>query len=110
LFHRLRKAPLAGAPLLVAAVLAVIASVGLHPEPIGGENVSAHRGLASAHTDEAAHPCAACLTHAAALAPPPSGLPETVPVQTSLGLLAGSPFVGRLAGRDLSGRSPPARS
>ncbi len=44
-FERLRKAPRARAILLAAGVLAVIASFGLHPEPLGSERVSAHRGL-----------------------------------------------------------------
>ena len=70
-FDRLRKAPRARAILLAAGVLAVVASFGLHPEPLGSERVSAHRGLASAHTDEGAHACPACLTHAAALVRPP---------------------------------------
>jgi hypothetical protein len=100
----------ARAALLAAAALAVVASVGLHPEPIDGEHVAAHRGLASAHTDETTHACPACLTHAAALVPPLSGLPSAKPVPVRRDVPSGSPVVGRLAGRDLSGRSPPARS
>ena len=110
MFERLNRAPLARAALLAAGILAVIASVGLHPEPFGSERVSAHRGLASAHTDEGAHACPACLTHAAALVSPAAGLPMAAPLLSSLGLSANVLAVGRLAGRDLSGRSPPSRS
>src|SRR5262245_15831431 len=109
-FQRLRNARFGRSALLAAALLAVVASVGLHPEPVGDEHVTAHRGLASAHTDETAHGCAACLTHTAALASPPLGLLSGTPGQTSLRLVSGSPFAGRLAGRELSGRSPPRRS
>ena len=110
MLHRLRTAPLAHAAVLAAAVLAFVSSAGLHPEPIGAENVSAHRGLASAHTDEAAHACPACRTHAAAFVVAPLGLLSTATAPTSLGFSVDSPFVDRLAGRDLSGRSPPSRS
>jgi hypothetical protein len=109
-FERLRQAPLARAALLAAGVLAIVASVGLHPESIVSERMSAHRGLASAHTDEGAHACPACMTHAAALISPAEGLPTAISIPSSLGRSAASPFVGRLAGRKLSGRSPPSDS
>ena len=38
-FERLNRAPLARAALLAAGILAVIASVGLHPEPFGSDRV-----------------------------------------------------------------------
>ena len=109
-YERLRKAPLARAALLAAGILAVISSFGLHPEPLGSERGSAHRGLASAHTDEGVHACPACLTHAAALASPVAGLPTAVSLVSCRGLSADLPPVGRFSGRDLSGRSPPSRS
>jgi hypothetical protein len=98
------------ATLLAAAFLTLAASVGLHPEPGSGDLVTAHRGLASAHTDEGTHACPACLTHGAALAPPRAGLPSAAPHAWRLEHRTESPFVGRLAGRDLSGRSPPSIS
>ncbi len=110
MLHRLRIAPLARAAILAAAVLALVSSAGLHPEPIDAENVSAHRGLASAHSDEAAHACPACRTHTAALVLAPLGLPATAIAPTSLGFSADAPFVERVTGLDLSGRSPPSRS
>ena len=109
-FARLRNAPLVRAVLLAAGALAVAASFGLHPEPAGGERVAAHRGLASAHTDEAAHGCTACLSHAPVLTAPAAGGTPTRLAPTALHLSANFEFAGRLAGRDLSGRSPPSRS
>jgi hypothetical protein len=107
---RLRNAPLARATLLAAAFLTLAASIGLHPEPGSGDLVTAHRGLASAHTDEGAHTCLACLTHIAALAPPRAGLSSATTQAWRLDYCEQSLLVGRLAGRDLSGRSPPSSS
>jgi len=110
MFRRWKSAPCARATLLAAGALAVLASFGLHPEPLGDDQVAAHRGLASAHADKASHACPACLTHGAALVPPLSRLPA----RAAIAAPEPSPLVvvppGRLAGRDLSGRSPPDRS
>jgi hypothetical protein len=96
--------------LMAAGILAAAAGLGLHPEPSGAERVAAHRGFSSAHVDDAPHACPGCLTHGASLTPP---LPATLcagPPESGLlpSLAAATP--GRLAGRELSGRSPPARS
>lgn len=110
MFRRMKTASPARAVLLAAAALAVLASFGLHPEPLSKDQLFTHRGLASAHADRAPHACPACLTHGAALAPPSSELPARAAIAVS-----GPPPLeilppGRLAGRDLSGRSPPDRS
>ena len=110
MFRRLRTAPCVRAALLAAGALAVLASFGLHPELLGDDRLAAHRGLSSAHADKAPHACPACLTHGAALAPPLSQLPARVVIFAPGSPPAGVLPPGRLAGRDLSGRSPPDRS
>jgi hypothetical protein len=110
MFRQMRTAPSVRAALLAAGALAVLASFGLHPERLGDDQLAAHRGLASAHADKAPHACPACLTHGAALAPRLSELPARAAVFAPA---LPPPDVlppGRLAGRDLSGRSPPDRS
>ena len=110
MFERLRQGPLVRAALLAAGLMAVAASVGLHPEPIGGNRLAAHRGLASAHTDEGAHACPACLTRVAAVLSSPSGLPAAAAVYARLAHFDKFLFPGRLPAGKLSGRSPPLRS
>ena len=110
MLDRLRNSRLTRTALLAAALFTVAASVGLHPEPLSGSLLSAHRGMASAHTDEPAHACPACLTHTAALVPPRAGLTAARSDAEVLEPRFDSVFAGRSAGRDLSGRSPPSRS
>lgn len=110
MLRRMKRAPTVRAALLTGAVLALVASFGLHPEPLDADRVGAHRGLASAHTDEARHACPACLTHGAALATRPAELPSASLAEAPSYCRTAPRFVGRLAGRDLAGRSPPARA
>jgi hypothetical protein len=110
MFHRIRTSPAIRAALCVAALLALAGSFGLHPEPIGSEALAAHRGLARVHVDDAPHACLACLSHVAASVQPFSvALPVGQP-SAPLHRIAGPPADGRVAGLDLPGRSPPARS
>ena len=107
---RLRSSPLVRTALLAAGFLAVAASFGLHPEPAAGDRVAAHRGLATAHTDDASHGCTACLTHVPIVAASPADAACTPLDLAALDTFASPAFAGRRAGRDLSGRSPPSRS
>ncbi|MEP6993929.1 MAG: hypothetical protein ABI968_05355 [Acidobacteriota bacterium] len=104
----MRTAPTVRLALCLAALLAVGGSFGLHPEPAAGlESAVQAAAFAKFHAPAGDHGCVACLTHGAALASPFSGI-----------LLASSPCEpasltldplshGRLACRDLPGRSPP---
>lgn len=106
MLRRMRTAPAVRALLCVAAVLALGASFGLHPEP--GEGLSAASAtFAKSVGPQATHGCVACLSHGVALTAPLVGI-----------VLAGSPREpaippadplrhGRLAGTELPGRSPP---
>ncbi|MGE5277412.1 MAG: hypothetical protein ACM3SU_10495 [Acidobacteriota bacterium] len=106
----LRTARASQIVLCLAAILAVGGSFGLHPEPGGGALSAAPAGFSILKITSAPHGCLACLTHGAALATPLSGLllggapaaPASLPGET--------PLSGRLAGLELPGRSPPARS
>ena len=110
MLRRMRMAPAVRVALMAAGILATTAAFGLHPEPTGADGVAAHRGLASAHVDDAPHACPACLTHGATLTPPrPATLAAGLPDLPALPSSAAA-WHGRKAGRDLSGRSPPARS
>ena len=110
MLRRIRVLRAAQLALVVAALLAVGGSFGLHPEP-SAARVPAAGGEISTIPDVAApHGCLACMTHGAALVSPLFGI-----------LLAGAPsaplttLLDRVGpacrlGRDLPGRSPPAGS
>ena len=106
MLRRIRTAPVVRLALCAAALLAIGASFGLHPEP-GEAFAGARPTLSQAAVSQSAHGCVACLNHGVALASLASGL-------LSAGLLihADSPLPepiwhGRLAATDLPGRSPP---
>jgi hypothetical protein len=106
MLRRFRTAPAVRLALCVAALIAIGASFGLHPEPgdrLGAASVS----FAKSAAPESNHGCMACLNHGMALTSPLSGL-----------LVSGSPWTpapppfdpasrGRLSAADLPGRSPP---
>lgn len=107
MLRRLNASPLVRAALVAAGVLAMLAAFGLHPEPIGAGGIASHRGLSSAHQEDAPHACPACLTHAAALVTPAA---DPLPVDPSVRHAARrleTAAASRLAALDLSGRSPP---
>ncbi len=93
---------------MAAAVLALLAGFGLHPEPIGSAGLASHRGLSSAHMDEAPHACPMCLTHSAALTAPPSGMVTCDAGGTRSPRLPEDAAPSLRAALDLSGRSPPS--
>ena len=106
MLRRIRTAPAVRLALFAAALLAVGASFGLHPEPdetLGARSAAFARSAAP----ESNHGCVACLNHGLALTSSLAGL-----------LLAGSAWKpasppadplshGRLVAADLPGRSPP---
>lgn len=110
MFHRIRTSPAIRAALCLAALLALAGSFGLHPEPLGDDAVAPHRGLARVHIDEGPHACVACLSHVAALLQPFDAKPLVTPLSSPFLRFAGPIAPGRVGGRDLTGRSPPARS
>ncbi len=108
MLRRMRAAPGVRAVLVAAAALALLAAFGLHPEPIGADGFASHRGLSSAHPEDAPHACPACLTHAAALLTP---APDPLAVDSSDARVAFALETGALSRRaalDLPGRSPPS--
>ncbi len=94
------------AALCVAALLAVGASFGLHPEPGDGFAPKA-RAIAKAAAPQTSHGCVACLNHGVALASPFSGLFLAGSLWEPASLQVGLLWHGRLAGTELPGRSPP---
>jgi hypothetical protein len=110
MFRRIPTSPAIRAALCVAALLALAGSFGLHPEPIGNEALAAHRGLARVHIDEGPHACLACLSHVAAFVQPFAAALAVSQPSAPLYRIARPPAAGRIAGLDLPGRSPPARS
>ncbi|MGH9369026.1 MAG: hypothetical protein ACRD3M_15280 [Thermoanaerobaculia bacterium] len=107
----MRAAPAVKLALCIAALLSIGAAFGIHREPIvNGALEAAASGLSAVRTVSAPHGCFACLTHGAALASPRSGIAFTSAASAPGSLFADPVPGGRLAGRDLSGRSPPARS
>lgn len=108
MLRRMRSAPVVRLALCVAGFLAIGASFGLHPEPVGNFS-SSPPGVAFAklRTLEARHGCVACLTHGAALAAPLLGILLAGAPSEPASLLVDPSSHGRLAGTDLPGRSPP---
>lgn len=82
----------------------------MHPEPGGATIPASPSGLSTVRIGAAPHGCVACLNHGAALASPLPGPLLAVAPAAPASLPIESVLAGRLAGRGLSGRSPPARS
>lgn len=94
--------------LCLAAALAVGASFGLHPEPAADFGAAAQStAFAKFRAAEASHGCVACLTHGAALTSPLSDILLAASPCEPASLILDPLSHGRLAGRDLPGRSPP---
>jgi hypothetical protein len=110
MFRRIRTSTWIRAVLCAAAFAALANAFGFHPEPVRAEAVAAHRGLASAHVDDPPHSCIACLTHVTVLLRPAGALVHAVQQSAPDSHFATTTACGRVAGRDLSGRSPPAGS
>ena len=106
MLRRMRTAPAVRLALCAAALLAVFASFGLHPEP-GEAFAGARPVLTQSAVSQSPHGCVACLNHGLALTSLASGLPAAGLLIHVDSPLADPLWRGRLAGTDLPGRSPP---
>jgi hypothetical protein len=108
---RTRHFLLARVALGAALCLSITASFGLHPEPAGVSGRFAGPEIAAtASVPTAAHVCIACVSGGSVLLWPGA---EVVLAATPCApaILSAAPLLlSRLAGRDLSGRSPPSHS
>jgi hypothetical protein len=92
-----------------ALCLSIAASFGLHPEPAGAPGRRAGLELvAQASTPSAAHGCIACMSGGTIVLWP--GAPVVLSVTPApRAVVCAAPLLrSRLAGRDRTGRSPPA--
>jgi hypothetical protein len=106
---RLRRSPAVHLALAFAALLTVGASFGLHPEPVSFSAAPAGLEISPDGAASAAHGCFACLVHSAAVAWSAAGVLPSGAAERYVAPPPEVPPPGRLAGRDLSGRSPPVR-
>jgi hypothetical protein len=107
MLRRIRTAPAVRLALCAAALLAIAASFGLHPEPGEVFATSSAVFAKSAAAPQSQHGCVACLNHGLALTSPLSGLLPSGSAWTPASPPADPLLRGRLAGTDLPGRSPP---
>ena len=107
MLRSLRTAPAVRLVLCVAALLAVGASFGLHPEP-GDGSAPRTAAIAKDAPAQTTHGCVACLNHGVALSSPLSGLFLACSVWEPASLPVDLLRHGRLAGTELPGRSPPS--
>ena len=111
MLRRARSSTLARVALCAALCLSILASFGMHPEPAAESGRFAGPELAAAESAAAStHGCLACVSGGSALL----GARGAVVLESTLCSAAALPsaqlLFPRLAGRDLSGRSPPAVS
>ena len=107
MLRRLRSSSPARLALCLASFLAVTGAFGLHPEqPLRASDPLDGPEISRVAAQPAPHVCPACLAHGAGLVQPFGGfaLPE---VFVAAALPETPVLFGRLAGRNLSGRSPP---
>jgi len=111
MLRRTRTSTLARVALCAALCLSILASFGMHPEPAaepGRFDGPAIAAAASAST--ATHGCLACVSGGAALLST-RGAVVLESILCSAAVLPSTCLLfPRLAGRDLSGRSPPSLS
>jgi len=109
--RRLRTAPLVRAALAFALLLSVGTALGLHPEP--GSRAMRRMpadGLSTIPANAPSHGCIACLAHGLALPTPPAVSLAAVTATEEASPAPAPDAPERIAGRSLSGRSPPATS
>jgi hypothetical protein len=111
MLRRLRSSSPARLALCLASFLAVAGAFGLHPEqPLRASDAPEASEISRVATQAVPHACPACLAHGAGLLLPLGGF-ALVPAVSAPAARAEAPSLfDRLAGRDLSGRSPPDRS
>ena len=109
MLRRTKHSLLVRVALGVALCLSIAASFGLHPEPAGAPGRPSDPEIVSpVGAPPAAHGCIACMSGGTIVLWPGAHvvLPATPCVPA---VIATAPLLlSRLAGRDLSGRSPPA--
>jgi hypothetical protein len=112
MLRRLRKARFGQIALVIASLLAITGSFGLHPEPGTTTAATARDGFVSWHgpqaPDGASHDCLACLAHRTVTLPRPSGV---VLQPVAAVTLLSAPRSGRpltVDRRTHEGRAPPA--
>ena len=110
MLRRIRKSRAVHVALALSAILTIGASLGLHPEPAGALGAPTADGISAFSGPASAHGCFACLVHGAAVAWSTAALPSAGAAEGVLVLPSSTDPAGRLAGRELSGRSPPARA
>lgn len=109
MLRRTKHSLLARVALGAALCLSVAASFGLHPEPAGASGRLAGPELvAQVCAPAAAHGCVACVSGGTIVLWP--GTPVVLAAAPCVrAVVSAAPLLlSRLAGRDLSGRSPPA--
>jgi len=106
MLRRFRTAPAVRLALCAAALIAIGASFGLHPEP-GDPFGAASTAFARSTAPESNHGCKACLNHGLALTSTLFGLLASGSAWTPSPPSADPASHGRLAAADLPGRSPP---
>ncbi|HTO75997.1 MAG TPA: hypothetical protein VMQ61_07965 [Thermoanaerobaculia bacterium] len=110
MLRRLRRARGSHVLLGLAVLLTIGAAFGMHPEPGGASPALPDDGISKTRDATSSLACLACLTHGAVLAPRFSGLHLAAAPAGPAPLVLETLLAGRLAGRDLSGRSPPVRA
>ena len=107
MFRRLRSSSPARLALCLASVLAVAGAFGLHPEqPLRAADTPDTAEISRVAAQPAPHACPACLAHGAGLVQPLGGF--ALPAVSEPAAPPETPVLfDRLAGRNLSGRSPP---
>jgi hypothetical protein len=109
MLRRTKHSLLVRMALGAALCLSIAASFGLHPEPVGAPGrLSGAELLANPCAPSAAHGCIACMSGGTIVLWPgaPVVLSATPCVRAVVSTVPH--LLSRLAGRDLSGRSPPA--
>lgn len=111
MFGRLRCSSPARLALCLASLLAVAGAFGLHPEqPLRAAPAADSPEISGTAVPAAAHACPACLAHVAGAVRPFAGFVPVPAASQPPSRAEAPPFLDRLAGRELSGRSPPDRS
>ena len=111
MLHRTRRSLLARVALGAALCLSIAASFGLHPEPAGVRGRLAGPEISATATAPApAHGCIACMSGGTLVLWPALAVVLTATPCAPAPSCSEPLQQFRLAGRDLSGRSPPAHS
>lgn len=110
MLRRLRSASRTRLALCLASFLAVAGAFGLHPEQsLRAAEATDGPEISRAVAQAPLHSCPACLAHGAGLVQPFGGF--ALPAVSEPAASPQTPLLcDRLAGRNLSGRSPPERS